>query len=213
MHRAIKFRTLRVSRPQLLSKIANGGGVSTISNVGSGSGKKKSSGETSCGSRGSSVKNSGESNGLWHDENSSLRRNVGVLVGSQIMLNIGVSQMVPVLPALAAEMQLGATGIGALMATSSAARLACNLPLGKLCDTLGRKPLMQYGTLVTASGCIGTTYNSKEHSSPLAILSIHNPTPLALGSRSTQAPASLCIVAYPPYSRAGYSWAPALHPL
>ena len=36
------------------------------------------------------------------------------------------------------------------------ARVVLNLPLGRLADTVGRKPLMRYGTLVTAAGSIGT---------------------------------------------------------
>ena len=107
---------------------------------------------SSSSSSGGSTATGGDS--FWH--NPTLRRNVSVLVGSQVMLNIGVSQVVPVLPILATEMGLGAAGIGTLMASSSFARLTCNLPLGRLADTWGRKPLMQYGTLVTAAGSVGT---------------------------------------------------------
>ncbi len=53
-------------------------------------------------------------------------------------------------------MGLGATGIGVLIAAPAMARLVLNIPLGKLCDSVGRKPLMRYGTLVTATGCVGT---------------------------------------------------------
>lgn len=91
---------------------------------------------------------------LWED--AALRRNVGILVGSQVLLNVGVSQVVPVLPILADEMNLGGTGMGMLMASPSVARLALNLPLGTAADTVGRRPLMQWGTLVTASGAVGT---------------------------------------------------------
>ena len=79
-----------------------------------------------------------------------------MLVGSQILLNVGVSQVVPVLPIFAAQMGLGATGIGLLISAPPLARLALNLPLGRLCDSVGRLPLMRYGTLVTATGAVGT---------------------------------------------------------
>lgn len=79
--------------------------------------------------------------------------------------------MVPVLPIFATELGLGATGIGALMAAPAVARLALNLPLGRLADTWGRKPLMQYGTLVTATGSIGTG------------LLMHSGLPAVLGAR------------------------------
>ena len=95
-----------------------------------------------------------QSTSLWEDH--ALRRNVGILVGSQVMLNVGVSQVVPVLPLLATDMGLGAAGTGALISAPAFARLAVNLPLGRLADTAGRKPLMRWGTLVTAAGSFGT---------------------------------------------------------
>jgi DHA1 family multidrug resistance protein-like MFS transporter len=85
-----------------------------------------------------------------------LRNRVGTLIASQMMLNMGASQVVPTLPILATEMGLGGAGVGALLATFSATRLACNLPLGRMCDTIGRKPLMLYGTVVLAVGSLGT---------------------------------------------------------
>ena len=97
-----------------------------------------------------------ESSGSFWEDDPGLRRNVSILIGSQIMLNIGVSQVVPVLPILATEMGLGATGIGMLMAAPAVARLALNLPYGRMADTIGRKPLMRWGTLATASGSIAT---------------------------------------------------------
>ena len=83
-------------------------------------------------------------------------RHVGILVGSQVMLNVGVSQVIPVLPVFAQEMGLGATELGLLISTPSLMRLALNLPLGRACDTVGRLPLMRAGTLVTAAGAVGT---------------------------------------------------------
>ena len=72
------------------------------------------------------------------------------------MLNLGVAQVVPVLPIMGQQMELGATGLGILISVPSAARLALNIPLGRLADTVGRKPLMQYGTLCAAAGAAGT---------------------------------------------------------
>ena len=70
-------------------------------------------------------------------------RHVGVLVASQVMLNIGVSQVIPVLPIFAQEMGLGASELGLLISAPAGMRLALNLPLGRACDTIGRKPLMR----------------------------------------------------------------------
>jgi hypothetical protein len=141
-----------------------------------------SNGSSSDGSKGGS---SGSSS-FWTDVDAQpLRRNVAILVGSQVLLNVGVSQVVPCLPILATEMGLGGTGIGSaeeaartrllfcrfalsadawrgrallsvLMAVPAVARLCLNLPFGRVADTIGRKPLMRYGTLLTAAGCIGT---------------------------------------------------------
>lgn len=91
---------------------------------------------------------------LW--SNDPLVRQVATLVGSQVMLNLGVAQVVPVLPILGQEMGLGATGLGILISAPSAARLGLNIPLGRLADTVGRKPLMQWGTCCAALGAAGT---------------------------------------------------------
>eukprot|EP00468_Gymnochlora_sp_CCMP2014_P013464 CAMPEP_0167765852 /NCGR_PEP_ID=MMETSP0110_2-20121227/14959_1 /TAXON_ID=629695 /ORGANISM="Gymnochlora sp., Strain CCMP2014" /LENGTH=460 /DNA_ID=CAMNT_0007653695 /DNA_START=87 /DNA_END=1469 /DNA_ORIENTATION=- len=90
------------------------------------------------------------------DVDPSLVKHVSILAGSQIMLNLGISQMIPVMPMFAAKMggHLGATGIGLILSAPSAATLLLNFPLGRLADTVGRKPLMWCGTALTA---IGTT--------------------------------------------------------
>ena len=124
---------------------ADGSGPSgAASNGGAGGGAASNGGEDGGGSHGH----------FWQD--TGLRRNVSILIGSQIMLNVGVSQVVPCLPVLATDMGLGATGIGMLMAAPAIARLALNLPYGRVADTVGRKPLMRWGTLVTALGSVGT---------------------------------------------------------
>jgi len=76
------------------------------------------------------------------------------------MMNIGFSQMVPVMPLFVAELggHLGATGVGMVIAAPSAAMLFLNVPLGRVCDTLGRKPLMYCGTAMTAAGMLATAY-------------------------------------------------------
>ncbi|KAG8456893.1 hypothetical protein KFE25_012683 [Diacronema lutheri] len=82
---------------------------------------------------------------------------VCVLVGAQLMLNLGISQVVPVLPYYATEAGgLSAAGLGVVLAMPSASRLVVNLPLGRLADSLGRKPLMVCGTLLTTAGIVGT---------------------------------------------------------
>ena len=50
-----------------------------------------------------------------------IKRQIAILVGSQLMLNIGVSQVVPVLPLFAQQFGLGASGVGLLIALPSVA--------------------------------------------------------------------------------------------
>ena len=87
-----------------------------------------------------------------------VKRQLVVISLSQLMLNLGFSQIVPVLPMFAAEMggHLGATGVGMVIAAPSAARIILNIPLGRLADTIGRKPLMWAGTALTATGTVAT---------------------------------------------------------
>jgi len=92
--------------------------------------------------------------------NKDLVKQLGILVTSQLMLNLGFSQMVPVMPMFAAQMggHLGATGVGLILSAPSAATLMLNVPLGRLCDTVGRKPLMWCGTALTAIGTTATGF-------------------------------------------------------
>eukprot|EP00466_Bigelowiella_natans_P012041 jgi/Bigna1/34837/e_gw1.7.198.1 len=53
---------------------------------------------------------------------------------------------------------LGATGVGLILSAPSAATLLLNVPLGRLCDIIGRKPLMWCGTALTAIGTTATGF-------------------------------------------------------
>jgi hypothetical protein len=69
-----------------------------------------------------------------------LMKHVAILTGSQLMLNLGFSQVVPVLPLFAQEMggHLGATGVGMIIAAPSVARLLCNVRRRQLAPAAGR---------------------------------------------------------------------------
>jgi len=88
-------------------------------------------------------------------------QHIAILTGSQLMLNLGFSQMVPVIPLFAAQMggHLGATGIGLVISAPSLATLLLNVPLGRLCDKVGRKPLMWMGAGLTAIGTCATGFS------------------------------------------------------
>ena len=85
-----------------------------------------------------------------------MTKTVAILTGSQFINNLGFGCVIPVLPMFAAEMGLGASGVGLILSTSALARIVLNMPFGRLADKVGRKPLMVGGQLLTATASIGT---------------------------------------------------------
>ena len=92
------------------------------------------------------------------DLDSTTLRHIGVLTASQFVVNAGFAAVVPVLPLFAAQLGLGATGVGAILALPSASRLALNLHCGAAADRVGRKPLMVLGAVLTAASQFGTAF-------------------------------------------------------
>ena len=90
------------------------------------------------------------------DESFSLKKTVVLLTGSQFINNLGFGCVIPVLPLFANDMGLGASGVGLILSTSAVARLCLNIPLGRLSDRIGRKPLMVGGQIGTALASLGT---------------------------------------------------------
>ncbi|GAB5369346.1 hypothetical protein AAMO2058_001396900 [Amorphochlora amoebiformis] len=99
---------------------------------------------------------------VFGDMDPDIVKQVAILSSAQIMLNLGFSQMVPVMPMFAAKMggHLGATGVGIILSAPSVATLLLNFPLGRMCDTVGRKPLMWFGTALTSLGTTCTGFVS-----------------------------------------------------
>jgi len=60
------------------------------------------------------------------------------------------------LPLFAAELGLGAAGVGLIIALPQLSKLCFNLPVGYLIDTIGRKPALLAGGLLDALGQLGT---------------------------------------------------------
>ena len=85
-----------------------------------------------------------------------MARLVAILTGSQFMNNLGFGCVIPVLPLFAADMGLGASGVGMILSTSALARVALNIPMGRAADKIGRKPLMVGGQVLTAAASIAT---------------------------------------------------------
>jgi len=78
------------------------------------------------------------------------------LLLAQFPLFLGVGALIPVLPLYGKEFGLSQSSIGLLVSSPSVAKLLLNVPMGRLADTLGRRPLMVIGMLVLALGDIGT---------------------------------------------------------
>lgn len=83
------------------------------------------------------------------------RRQLAVLTVGQVVGNLGIGVVAPILPALAAEIGIGALGIGAIIAAPNCARLIFNLPAGVVTDKIGRVPTMVGGEVVCSLGILG----------------------------------------------------------
>jgi MFS family permease len=87
-------------------------------------------------------------------------QHTAILTISQFIVNIGFGIVVPALPQFAAELGMGAFGVGVILSAPSIARLLLNSQMGHLADSIGRRPLMVWGSVVAALGGIGTAFAS-----------------------------------------------------
>ena len=87
-----------------------------------------------------------------------MARSVSILTASQFVVTAGFGMIIPVLPMFSEQLGLGASGVGAIIAAPSAMRVVLNMPMGRMADRIGRKPLMVAGTLCSAMGGIGTGF-------------------------------------------------------
>ena len=78
------------------------------------------------------------------------------MTGARFIGNMGFGCVIPVLPLFAAEMGLGASGVGLILSCAAVSRVLLNVPAGRLADRLGRKPLMIGGQLTSALASFGT---------------------------------------------------------
>lgn len=69
---------------------------------------------------------------------------------------MGIGMIIVALPLFAAELGLGAAGVGLIIALPQLSKLCFNLPVGYLIDTIGRKPALLAGGLLDALGQLGT---------------------------------------------------------
>jgi MFS family permease len=81
------------------------------------------------------------------------RRQLSVLAVGTAVVSLGFGTVVPVLPEFAARFgDMGATGIGMMIAAPALAKLALNRAAGRRADSHGRVPLMASGAAISAAG-------------------------------------------------------------
>ena len=77
---------------------------------------------------------------------------LAILLSTGLLIQMGVGMIIVVLPIFAQSLNLGAAGVGLLVALPQVTKLLFNLPVGYLCDVIGRKPPLIAGALVDALG-------------------------------------------------------------
>ena len=87
---------------------------------------------------------------------SDIAQHTAILTASQFMVNMGFGCVIPVLPLFAAQMGMGAMGVGMILSAPSVSRVMLNMPFGEATDRFGRKPLMLAGQLTTALASVAT---------------------------------------------------------
>eukprot|EP00755_Sulcionema_specki_P038673 Sspe_Gene.111330::Locus_93347_Transcript_1_1_Confidence_1.000_Length_1685::g.111330::m.111330 len=83
-------------------------------------------------------------------------RSVAVLSLSQFLSNASFGIIIPMLPQFASELGLSAWAVGTLLSAPAMSRMVLNVRMGRAADSIGRKPLMVWGTFVGAAGSVMT---------------------------------------------------------
>jgi MFS family permease len=126
---------------------------STDSSCSSSRGDGSSSGDSSGDSSSSSGNDSDDNATLLTHES---KVQLGVLLGSGAMLQLGIGMIVPCLPAYAASVGLCDASVGVVIAVPAFARAILNLPAGRIADLIGRKRPWIVGSIIDGLGCLGT---------------------------------------------------------
>ena len=81
---------------------------------------------------------------------------LGILLGTNLLVQMGIGMIIVVLPIFAQSLGLGGLGVGLLVALPQLTKLILNLPVGHLIDVVGRRPALVAGALIDALGQFGT---------------------------------------------------------
>ena len=92
---------------------------------------------------------------------STTRYQFAVLAGGTCVMSMSFGTVAPILPLFASQWgDMGATGVGFVLAAPALAKLCLNNYMGRRADTHGRVPMMVAGGAVTAFGNICTAFAS-----------------------------------------------------
>lgn len=84
-----------------------------------------------------------------------------VIAGGTCVMSLGLGTIAPILPCFASQWgDVGATGVGLVLAAPALAKLLLNNASGRRADTHGRVPMMVSGGLITAVGSMCTAVAS-----------------------------------------------------
>ena len=89
---------------------------------------------------------------------------LGFILASGALIQLGIGAIVPCLPAYASSVGLTEAHVGVVVAVPSFARACLNLPAGRIADILGRKRPWVAGALLDGVGCLATAAAGSLHS-------------------------------------------------
>ena len=84
---------------------------------------------------------------------------LGVLAGSNFLIQMAIGMIMVVAPVFAQSIGLGAAGVALLVAVPQLPKLLLNLPIGHLVDVVGRKPLLVWGAVLDGIGQLLTAWS------------------------------------------------------
>jgi multidrug resistance protein len=76
------------------------------------------------------------------------------MMAQVFMVSLGIGLVGPIMPLYAQSFGVGAAMVGSLVTAFGVARIIVNVPVGRLVEKIGRKPLMVGGPLITATAAL-----------------------------------------------------------
>jgi DHA1 family multidrug resistance protein-like MFS transporter len=90
------------------------------------------------------------------DKDKAIDKRVWPIAGSGLLMGSAIGVVIPIMPLFIRELGLTTSQLGMIVASMGVARLLLNIPAAHLCDTIGRRPLLVGGPIMTAISMLGT---------------------------------------------------------